>query len=91
MKKKEKKDKMKISQNRLKIENMFGLANKFLVLMDLIVKLFSHINMWLLTWNKYVQYMEQMCGRLDFINSAVTHLKVKSSKPNLQSIALKVV
>ena len=45
MKKKEKKDKMKISQNRLKIENMFGLANKFLVLMDLIVKLFSHINM----------------------------------------------
>jgi len=45
MKKREKKNKMKISQNRLNIENMFGLANKFLVLMDLIVKLFSHINL----------------------------------------------
>ena len=44
-KRKEKKNKMKISQNRLDIENMFGLANKFLVLMDLIVKLFSHINL----------------------------------------------
>lgn len=49
-KKEEKKNKMKISQNRLNIENMFGLANKFLVLMDLIVKLFSHIS--LLTWSK---------------------------------------
>ena len=45
MKKREKKNKMKISQNRLNIEYMFGLANKFLVLMDLIVKLFSHINL----------------------------------------------
>ena len=44
-KRKEKKNKVKISQNRLNIENTFGLANKFLVLMDVIVKLFSHINM----------------------------------------------
>ena len=44
-KRKTKKNKMKISQKRLNIENLFGLANKFLVLIDLIVKLFSCINL----------------------------------------------
>ena len=46
-----------------------------------------------LTYQFVIVDLEQiyLCGRLDFINSAVTHLKVKSSKLNLQSIALKVV